>query len=182
MGSNHHAAGAELGQRRQSQPQPVDDVLPFLAPGRTCNARLHRGEGYCDNVAGAGTDHVGVGRCRLHGGVGPKQDLPDGPRDLFRAAGLDPIINAAETMTHDDQEYLMEVGNNALVVTRSGILARLLNPDTSATEMADLTIALQRIDNILSKYPDKEDPDRAPNEVDVREKMEMARLEAIARS
>lgn len=45
-----------------------------------CNARVngtgvpkvdpgpHAGEGYCRKVAGYGTDHVGEGRCKLHGG------------------------------------------------------------------------------------------------------------------
>ena len=39
----------------------------------TCNA-LSRGSGQpCRNVAGKGTDHLGQGRCRLHGGSTPIQ-------------------------------------------------------------------------------------------------------------
>ena len=99
--------------------------LPFMPPDVTCNARLARSSGYCENMAGAETNHIGVGRCRLHGGATPKQDVPDGPLDLFRTLGLGVIIDTAETMTHDDQEYLFEVSNNALVVTRAGIVARM---------------------------------------------------------
>lgn len=156
--------------------------LPFLAPGATCNARLHRGPGYCDLPAGQGTDHPGYGRCRLHGGVtGDRQDGVDGPRDLMLSIGLGRIIELAETMTHDDQEYLMEVGNNALVVTRASILSRLQNSDNSAKEVADLTIALQRVDAILARYPDEEDPDAAPNRPTAMDG-ELARLAALEKA
>lgn len=82
---------------------------------------------------------------------------------MFRAIGLGQIIDLAETMTEDDQEYLMSVGNNALVVTRTGILAKLQADFLSPREMNDLTNALTRIDNLLAKYPNGEDPDAAPN-------------------
>lgn len=33
-----------------------------------CGAKKRQGEGNCTHVAGWGTDHVGIGKCRLHGG------------------------------------------------------------------------------------------------------------------
>jgi hypothetical protein len=33
-----------------------------------CNARKTDGDGYCKQPAGWGTDHAGLGRCKLHGG------------------------------------------------------------------------------------------------------------------
>lgn len=36
--------------------------------GPRCGAKLRQGEGTCTQVAGWGTDHVGAGSCRLHGG------------------------------------------------------------------------------------------------------------------
>ena len=33
-----------------------------------CGARRRQGEGFCRRPAGWGTDHVGVGHCKLHGG------------------------------------------------------------------------------------------------------------------
>lgn len=33
-----------------------------------CGAKRHQGEGTCAKPAGWGTNHVGIGRCRLHGG------------------------------------------------------------------------------------------------------------------
>lgn len=35
---------------------------------RYCGARKHQGEGTCKRPPGWGTDHVGHGRCKLHGG------------------------------------------------------------------------------------------------------------------
>jgi len=161
---------------------PADKVLPFMPPGATCNARLHRGAGYCSLPAGQGTRHPGVGRCRLHGGdSGGRQDHPDGVIGQYRALGLGVILDLAETMTQDDQEYLMTVGNNALVVARAKVLARLQDPDTSAKELADLTMALQRIDAILLRHPDEDDPDAAPNTPDWEERREMERLLALER-
>ncbi len=36
-----------------------------------CHGRLKQREGWCDRPAGAGTDHVGIGRCKLHLGSTP---------------------------------------------------------------------------------------------------------------
>lgn len=49
----------------QSNPLPPKD------PDRKCNARRRGGPGYCQRPAGWGTDHPGVGRCKLHGGDVP---------------------------------------------------------------------------------------------------------------
>ncbi len=49
-----------------------DDGLPAPIPGR-CNAQKRQGPagGLCREWAGKGTDHVGTGRCRRHGGCAP---------------------------------------------------------------------------------------------------------------
>jgi hypothetical protein len=169
----------ESGHRRQSQRKPADDRLPFKPPGAKCNSRLNRSDGYCTNGAGVGTDHEGWGRCSLHGGLGGASDTPDGPLELMRAAGLGGIIDMAETMTGDDQEYLVHVSNNALVVTRARLVARMQGENVSAKEMADLTMSLSRIDAILAKFPDEENPDAVPNRVDRAEVEEMDRLTAL---
>jgi hypothetical protein len=153
--------------------------LPFRPPETTCNARLARQGGYCENVAGAETDHIGIGRCRLHGGATPKQDLPDGPLDLFKSLGLGKIIETAEVMTKSDQEYLFDVSNNALVVTRAGIVARMQAIEVAPRELADLSMALSRIDLILAKYTNEENPDKAPNIADASFEAEVARLNAL---
>ncbi len=41
------------------------------ADPRYCGGKKRQGEGTCTRPAGWGTDHVGVGRCKLHGGGTP---------------------------------------------------------------------------------------------------------------
>lgn len=154
----------------------MPDMIPFLRPGETCNARLNRGDGtvYCEMPAGADTTHPGQGRCRIHGGHDGSKDI-DFPDELFRKAGLDPIIELAENMRASDQEYLMEVGNNALVVTRSGVLARLADPTLTPRELNDLTNALTRIDNMISKHPLVDKPAEAEEAKTTQDELERLR-------
>lgn len=42
--------------------------LPTKDPDEHCNARKTDGSGYCQHEAGWGTDHLGHGRCKFHGG------------------------------------------------------------------------------------------------------------------
>jgi hypothetical protein len=125
--------------------------LPLRPPAVSCNARLSRGVGYCANGAGLGTEHVGFGRCKLHGGLSPRDAGVDGPADLFRAIGLGAIIDLAETMTRDDQEYLMEVGTNALTVIRAKIVAKLNATDAHPKDLNDLSMALTRVEKVLAQ-------------------------------
>lgn len=46
-------------------PQPADG---------SCGAKTRNG-GKCKMAAGAGTDHLGIGRCKLHGGASPNAQL-----------------------------------------------------------------------------------------------------------
>ena len=39
--------------------------------GKYCDAKKKQSEGTCHRPAGWGTDHLGVGRCKLHGGASP---------------------------------------------------------------------------------------------------------------
>jgi hypothetical protein len=43
----------------------------------TCNA-VNRNGGYCELVAGFGTNHVGEGRCKFHGGASPGRPITHG--------------------------------------------------------------------------------------------------------
>jgi hypothetical protein len=59
--------------------QVPSDQLPVAASppadptrgGTKCGAKRERGPGHCTNKAGYKTDHVGQGRCYLHGGATP---------------------------------------------------------------------------------------------------------------
>jgi hypothetical protein len=50
------------------------NTLEPMEPDEFCRGRTRQG-GYCARRAGHGTDHVGVGRCRLHGGMTPNAQL-----------------------------------------------------------------------------------------------------------
>lgn len=122
---------------------------------------------------------MGFGRCKLHGGITKgRSDSPDGPLGMWRAAGLEQIINMAETMTRDDSEYITYVGNNALSVLRAKIVADLNQPTNSPKEMADLTMALTRVDKILAQYPDEDKPDVGVEPSTAAEEARLAELEA----
>lgn len=59
--------------------RPADDV-PTIDPGQYCNAKKTNDgvfQGYCRARAGKGTDHVGQGRCKHHGGA--SLSGPDNP-------------------------------------------------------------------------------------------------------
>ena len=147
--------------------------LPLRSPTAACNARLARGTGYCKNAAGLGTEHPAFGRCKLHGGLSPRDQGGDGPADLFRANGLGGIIDLAETMTRDDQEYLADVGTNALTVIRAKIVARMNAVDVMPKELNDLSMALARLEKILKDNPNEvQEGDEKPAE----EEGEMARI------
>ncbi len=126
-----------------------ENEIPWRASSAKCNARLLWGSGYCENSAGEGTSHGGEGRCSIHGGeVAQSVDV----KELIKQHGLSSLVDIAETMDWDDAEYLYHVTNSALVVSRAQIVSRIGDPSISAKELADLTMALKRIDDLLGKY------------------------------
>lgn len=78
--------------------EPIDDV-PKIEPGYDCNARKSSNgifEGYCRNRSGYKTEHVGEGRCFLHGGNSPRgEDSPQFKHGLF-----------SDYLSEDDREEL----------------------------------------------------------------------------
>lgn len=51
---------------RTPEEKALIDSLPVKSADKNCNARTP--SGYCKNKAGYGTDHLGGGRCKFHGG------------------------------------------------------------------------------------------------------------------
>lgn len=88
-------------------PDPVRDEVDreleqtLIAAGK-CGAKKRQGEGRCGQAAGRGTDHPGVGRCKLHGGRSPSHDVA-AQRTLAKAAMAkfaQPVdTNAVEALT-----------------------------------------------------------------------------------
>lgn len=65
-----------------------------------CGARKHQGSGLCRKPAGWGTDHVGFGCCRLHGGSTRNQvasarraQVDAAVRDAVREVGIEDVTD-----------------------------------------------------------------------------------------
>jgi hypothetical protein len=76
-----------------------------IGPVPLCGAKRRQGEGTCRKPAGAGTDHPGVGRCRLHGGCTPShrragQDrrIEEGARTMLERENLVPVDNPLQQL------------------------------------------------------------------------------------
>jgi hypothetical protein len=54
-----------------AQATAPDKKLVRKDPDEKCNAIKADGKGYCGRAAGAGTPHLGIGRCSRHGGSTP---------------------------------------------------------------------------------------------------------------
>jgi hypothetical protein len=129
---------------------------------------MARGGGYCKNYAGEGTDHPGLGRCRLHGGLSQQFEF----EEVLRKSGFGPLFDSALSMTDADEELAMSIGTRALVVARLDIIRKMRDPLVTPKEFNDLSMALQRIEASL---------DRQPNEVKVDEAQEQEALDEEAR-
>lgn len=151
--------------------------LPWRGSDKLCNARLLWGEGYCTNGAGEGTNHLGEGRCSLHGGQ-VKQSVD--VKDLIEQHGLASLVDIAETMDWDDAEYLYHVTNSALTVQRAKIVERIGHPSNSPKELADLTMALKRLDDLLAKYKRELQAGQEESKATQRDATEKDRLAKLA--
>lgn len=64
-----------MGQRKSGAPhgthEPVATDFDPTKGGTKCGAKKKQGPGYCARAAGYNTDHLGQGRCDLHGGKTP---------------------------------------------------------------------------------------------------------------
>lgn len=114
-----------------------------------CNAPLAHTTGFCINVAGENTEHLGTGVCSFHGGDTSNQDSVD---DLLRRVGLVDLIKKSNALSPNDIEQLYHTSNTGLTLVRAQLVARLSEPDNSPKEMTDLTGSIQKIDNILKAY------------------------------
>jgi hypothetical protein len=133
----------------------------------------HGGEGYCENDAGAGTQHEGAGRCRFHGGLQDgdgrltsglySENAPDVLADriqqaresvdvedleeeihLMRAA-LDRLTESFDTLPPDEIERLVKVASK---VTRT--VERLHKIRYGEQQ----TIRLEEVDQFVSTVQD----------------------------
>lgn len=80
-------ARAEPGGTAPTKPIPATE---------TCNARTRKDGTPCQREAGWGTDHVGIGRCKLHGGAASTANLKHGRYSTVRHEQLRELIAEME--------------------------------------------------------------------------------------
>lgn len=106
--------------------EPLDDVAK-LEPGYYCRARRVDRDaeplafaGYCMQRAGYKTEHVGEGRCHLHGGASPRgRDSPHFEHGIFSDHMNDEDREAMEILEgYSNAEKLQEAINFRLVKVR----------------------------------------------------------------
>lgn len=92
-------------------PDSATGKLMHVPPPR-CGAKTRSREGTCKKVAGAGTDHYGIGRCKWHGGSTPthrKQAALQQLRDELAAIGAKRQITPAQALLERVQAKAAEV-------------------------------------------------------------------------
>jgi len=89
-------------------------LVPTVEPGEHCNAKKVRRnddgklvfDGYCNAEAGKGTDHLGNGRCKHHGG---KAGAPAGNQNAQRHALTADPHHYHESLPAEEKEYVQDV-------------------------------------------------------------------------
>lgn len=67
-----------------------------------CGAKKRQGEGTCRLPAGWGTDHVGRGRCKLHGGCTPRHSKRGADHPDFKHGLYSQHLSEAETIEFEE--------------------------------------------------------------------------------
>ena len=82
-------------------------------PDQLCNARLRYKDGYCIRPAGDDTDHVGIGRCKEHGGANLGR-----PRVSFSPTEFDEndILKRLEVIVESDPSSIAVVDNEVTML------------------------------------------------------------------
>jgi len=90
-------------------------IVPTAEPGEECNGKKTERDddgttvfaGYCNAKAGSGTDHLGRGRCKYHGGA--STGAPDGNQNgATHSLHADPQ-NYHDSLPPEEKEYVRDV-------------------------------------------------------------------------
>jgi hypothetical protein len=132
-------------------------------PPPRCGAKTRSREGTCKKVAGAGTDHYGIGRCKWHGGSTPthrKQAALQQLRDELAAIGAKRQITPAQALLERVQAKAAEVEYWTRVVQAEQDAAVQACEDNAALASAGALlwgrateVADTKIDNAGNEHP-----------------------------
>jgi hypothetical protein len=126
-----------------------------LPPNPHCGAKLKSRDGLCGKQAGWGTDHLGFGNCKLHGGA-----TTNGKKH-------------GETLRQEYWARLVEMGDPAL----TGLLELVTSAETEAVRLGAIRDVLDRIGFGAKHVHEHTGPGGGPIPVEVRaaELLERAR-------
>ena len=91
--------------------------FPRKRSGKTCNGKIHRQFRYCRKEAGWGTDHLGKGRCKLHGG---SSTGPHSGKLLYSDFVPAKVVELYENFTVMSPQEIKSL-NNEIAIIRSKI-------------------------------------------------------------
>jgi len=92
----------------------------------------------------------------MHGGRGDEV-----PKGALAAAPW--LAERTRQLSLEDAESLMTMGTMAMVIARARLMERLLTPNITTKEANEITLSVKRLDELLAKHPEIEDPDAAGN-------------------
>lgn len=141
-----------------------------------CGAITVGGE-RCNRPAGLLTENPGEGRCFAH----KTWDAEHGDafrRTLEEQLGMGAVTSVAETLSSDEVDYVRHVSDASLEIIRGRIVASMFDANRSPKELADLTMALSRVDTAIAKL-NKARPDAIDREATAQREGETERLAAL---
>lgn len=129
-----------MARTRRAKEAPPDERPPSARPTSEprCGARVaekeNRPAGFCTNIAGFQTDHVGFGQCRMHGGI-----TPAGKKAAARQAGRDLVTRMKFGGDRTDLKIAHVTAEEALLeeVRRSVAMVRWLEERIGVWEVPD---------------------------------------------
>lgn len=133
-----------------------DDIvvreLPEIAATDKCNARNSDLTKYCKKTAGWGTDHVGTGRCKLHGGSSLKGFRhPNFLTGKYSKVLPDNLLGHFEDIMADGK--LLELKEDIALVTtlvRSSLQDLQENYQSSAAYFKQMTKVIDELEQTLA--------------------------------
>lgn len=124
-------------------PEPLASAFDPTRGGTRCGAKKKQGTGYCARSAGYNTDHLGEGKCHLHGGATP---IKHGRYSKVKRKDLREIV--AELEQDPDPLDLTPDLHMMRALWRSLVDKKKADPMDAARLLAEATKIVERMERI----------------------------------
>lgn len=133
-----------MGGRKSGTPHGTSGAGSDATHGGTkCGAKKKQGAGYCTRVAGYNTDHLGEGRCHLHGGATP---IKHGRYSKVKRKELRELM--AELEADPDPMNLLPDLHMMRALWRMLVEKKQADPVEAARLLAEATKIVERMERI----------------------------------